>query len=88
MREKGAVKLQVVGTKGAEQAFLALRNLKQIPCLRLLMNGLGPSAFFAPKNGGFSKFGISKFPGGPHFQGPTVSLGGEEDLHERTYYGS
>lgn len=31
LREKGAVKLQVVGTKGAEQAFLALRNLKQIP---------------------------------------------------------
>lgn len=31
LREKGALKLQVVGTKGAEQAFLALRNLKQIP---------------------------------------------------------
>ena len=33
LREKGALKLQVVGTKGAEQAFLALRNLKQVPYL-------------------------------------------------------
>ena len=57
-------------------------------------SGMKVGAFTLPKTNSsplkmvVSKFGISKFPGGPHFQGPTVSLGGEEDLHERTYYGS